>query len=74
MDTLRSGAALAVPLLLLTTTAVPAAAHGPQRLARLNASVETPAWHDDEASGDADDPAIWVHPSNVTFVDAGFLR
>ncbi|GAB7041624.1 MULTISPECIES: phytase [Catenuloplanes] len=60
------GAALAVPTLLLTTTVTPAAAHGPQRLEKLRATAETPALHDDAAGGDADadDPAIWVHPTD----------
>jgi 3-phytase len=53
---------LAVPLLLLP--AVPAQAA--ERITRVTARVETPALHDDEAGGDADadDPAIWVHPTD----------
>ncbi|WP_033343556.1 phytase [Catenuloplanes japonicus] len=63
-----AGAALVVPLMLLTTTANPAAAHGPRPIATPAASVETPALHDDEAGGnaDADDPAIWVNPVDRT--------
>ncbi|MDR7280310.1 phytase [Catenuloplanes atrovinosus] len=60
------GAALAVPTLLLTTTANPAAAHGPRPVEKVVPAVETPALYDDEAGGDADadDPAIWVHPAD----------
>ncbi|MDP9798222.1 3-phytase [Catenuloplanes nepalensis] len=61
-----SGAALAVPLMLLTTAANPAAAHAPRPIEKLTPTVETPALHDDEAGGDADadDPAIWVNPAD----------
>ncbi|HEX8627595.1 MAG TPA: phytase [Catenuloplanes sp.] len=57
-----SCAALAIPLVLLPTTPA-VAATGPTP---VPARVETPALYDDEAGGDADadDPAIWVHPTD----------
>ncbi|MEV6318390.1 phytase [Streptomyces sp. NPDC051776] len=69
----RKGAALAALLLtaLAAPTGAPAAvAEGPgaadpaPRPARVTASAETPAVHDDEAGGNAnaDDPAVWVDP------------
>ncbi|MGC4890150.1 phytase [Micromonospora sp. DT227] len=53
-----------VPLLLAATPAVAAPAAGPPRPVR--AVTETPSLFDDEAGGDADadDPAIWVHPTD----------
>ncbi|MGW4940376.1 phytase [Actinoplanes sp. NPDC004185] len=59
-------------LILATTVALPALT-GPARAAvkqpgdkQVTARAETPALFDDEAGGDADadDPAIWVHPSD----------
>ncbi|MFD3651873.1 phytase [Streptomyces sp. NPDC058620] len=51
--------ALAASLVMVTG----ASATGP---VSVNARVETPAVHDDEAGGnaDADDPAVWVDPAN----------
>lgn len=58
-----SFAAAAVPVLLAATPAV--AAPG-DAVRPVTATVETPALFDDEAGGDADadDPAIWVHPTD----------
>ncbi|GIF09530.1 phytase [Actinoplanes siamensis] len=52
-------------LVALTTLAagVPAVASArPER--EISANAETPALYDDEAGGDADDPAIWVNQAN----------
>ncbi|HYN92932.1 MAG TPA: phytase [Pilimelia sp.] len=62
MRRLLTSAALAVPLLLPATPALAA----PPDPVEVAAAVETPALFDDEAGGDADadDPAIWVHPTD----------
>jgi 3-phytase len=60
-------AAIAVPIVLLPTAAAAAPpAPRPAGPATVTARLETPALFDDEAGGDADadDPAIWVHPTD----------
>lgn len=69
-------ATVAVPLLLTGSaaaaaprpapTAAPRPAPAGDHLREVTARVETPALFDDAAGGDADadDPAIWVHPSD----------
>jgi 3-phytase len=54
-----------VPAGLAFAAAIPAYAKKPAPLAQVTARLETPPIFDDDAggNGDADDPAIWVHPS-----------
>jgi 3-phytase len=52
-------------LALAAAAVIPAYAKKPAPLAQVTARLETPPIFDDDAggNGDADDPAIWVHPS-----------
>ncbi|MEU5789223.1 phytase [Micromonospora purpureochromogenes] len=52
-----------VPMVLAAAPAGAAPTHGPRE---VRAVAETPSLFDDEAGGDADadDPAIWVHPTD----------
>jgi 3-phytase len=52
-------------LLLGFTTVLPAATMAKPTVVRVSPKLETPPLFDDEAGGeaDADDPAIWVHPT-----------
>jgi 3-phytase len=65
MRKLLAGATALVPLLMLAGPAEAAPPGGPEIGVRM-AVVETPTLFDDEAGGDADadDPAIWVHPTD----------
>ncbi|MQY07679.1 phytase [Actinomadura macrotermitis] len=60
-----TAAAVTVVLATAVLPAVPAAADDDD-LAQLHARLETPAYFDDKAGGkaNADDPAIWNHPSD----------
>lgn len=64
MRKLLVGAMAFVPVLMLAAPAEAAA--GKAAFGERTARTETPPLHDDEAGGDADadDPAIWVHPSD----------
>jgi 3-phytase len=61
-------AAVAAPLLLISAPAAAALPTAPTSgdLREVTAQVETPGLFDDAAGGDADadDPAIWVHPTD----------
>lgn len=63
---MRLGAGVVAVVALAGGGVLAAPAVAADRERRVVASVETPALFDDEAGGeaDADDPAIWVHPSD----------